>query len=210
MRETNTSSSYKVKQFLAWILSLQIAGFAYVVPAYFFISNVAYAGTDVTNVAPPPPPVGSEGEKNPRSGYMQQYPKENHSGNAPEKSKKQPICQEADGKIKKGCKIAGVILGVGIIAALLIFAFRKGKKKGGAAAGAGRGARPVRPGRPTERPRPEPPGGGGGSIPPQVPCCQNPAPAPAPAGGGTNQTSTITTGNTLPPGITPVVVNPSE
>jgi len=208
MRETNTSSKLKVKQFLAWMLSLQIAGVAYVVPAYFFISNAAYAGdTGPKTPVIPDAAIGSEGEKNPNSGYMQQYPKENHSGNAPAKSKRQPICQEADGSIKRGCKIAGwALLGIAAIIAIVLLT----RKKKGRASGGGNGGRPVRPGkpgRPTERPRPE---GPEPERPPVVPCCQNPAPAPAPEGGGTSQTSTITTGNTLPAGVTPVVVNPTE
>lgn len=209
MRETNTSSKIKVKQFLAWILSLQIAGVAYVVPAYFFLSNVAYAGTETTNVAPQAPvdlPPQSEAEKSPRGAYMQQYPKESHSGVAPEKSKRQPICQEADGTIKRGCKIAAVLLGVVGVIALILLTRKKGKKKGFNMPVPGK-----KPGRPTERPRPERPGKPGGpGRPPVVPCCQNPAPAPAPEGGGVTENSNITTGNTLPPGITPVVVNPTE
>lgn len=195
MKEFNTPLSTIAKRLLAWTLSLQLAGVS-------LLSNVAYAGKEGTiNKTVKGTVTGTEAEKL-QQGYVPQTPVMiDHGAPPPPPPAKKKFCKHEDGRWKAGCIIAGILIGVAVIIALVNASKRRGRPPSGGGV--------VKP-RPTEKPKPEPepaPEPEPEPTPePPVPCCQNPAPAPAPAGEGVVETSTVTTGNAPIEGVDPVIV----
>ncbi len=189
------------KKLLAFLLSLQMGALHYAIPLVALSFSQQALGGEAKDADVEIVPRGNDKKQNePRRIDMDGHgSQETIQQEAPAKA---GFCKDPNGKMKTGC-IIGLILIVGALAAILIANSNNGSSKKSTYGGSGYNGYGGGGGRPGTRP----PGGG---RPPRVPCCGRPAPAPAPTGGGTTVTSTVTTGNTLPTGVTPIVVTPEN